>query len=56
MSSRETHGTRDDRPEPYRIVIVRPTRDGDHIVINLNIGKWNHRPVVLKRVGFGHSS
>ena len=39
MPDQETYNTRDDRPEPYRIIIVRPTRDGEHIIINLNIGK-----------------
>jgi len=28
-----------ERSESTRIVIVRPTRDGDHIIINVTFGK-----------------
>ena len=27
-------------PETYRTVLVYPTRDGDHIMVTLNLGKF----------------
>ena len=28
-----------ERPESVRVVIVRPTRDGDHIIVNVTFGE-----------------
>ena len=28
-------------PETFRTVLVYPTRDGDHILVTLNLGKYN---------------
>ena len=33
-------GTRDDVPDPPREITVRPTRDGDHVLITINIGMF----------------
>ena len=34
-------GTRDDTPDPPREVTVRTTRDGDHVLVTINIGEFH---------------
>ena len=41
--------------ESTRVVIVRPTRDGDHIIINVTFGKlWLVFKLTLRQCGLGH--